>query len=254
MHDSLNLSPILGESTENEDTVIYIPEGRSGGEEGIERVLTKFLLGDQAKQLFSDIINAAVTQAVLPLTTRLTALEEDNAQLRNELTHIKAQLYDTQQSILSEAIQTRRNNLVLSTSWTEAEDPASKVISFMRDTLQLPPMIEDIIECCRIGREPRGQPQGMPAKSRPILIKFRSFRAKRSFLQTVKRRRTGSMTPPVYVTVDTVPQERELFHMARQLKIQKRVGDTWIGGGRAWVKLLDGRKQIIGNKHWLSQF
>ena len=85
---------------------------QSNTDSAISRSLTWFLSGDAAKKLFSDLISAAVTEALTTLTMELNLLKAENADIRNELAKYTSETDSKDQAA-------RRNNLIVTSTWPD---------------------------------------------------------------------------------------------------------------------------------------
>ena len=218
----------------------------------IFRAMELFLKSDRAHSLFGDLVQTAVTAALLPLKNGFDALKSENCSLKNDLHIVKDELAKVKQQMDNQLQELKKPNIVMTTTWSDVDNEASakQVALFACDILLLPKDGLGITDCYRMGKklvQPDHGEQSTRTSSygRPIMVKFNTVQEKQVFVEAARKIKSGKLTPPVYINDDLTKNRRDCFKSARVMKERKEIADTWISNGQIFIKSLDGRKRLF---------
>ncbi|KAK3105938.1 hypothetical protein FSP39_009022 [Pinctada imbricata] len=127
----------------------------------------------------------------------------------------------------------RRNSLHVTGLKEEADETTEKILVRELSKVGLEISPSDIDDSYRIGSAQGG-------RTRPIIVKFSSYRAKRRIL--VARR---NLPKGVYVNDDLTSERSSIAYKARQLVKQRILNKTWISNGKIMVIDRLNRKHAI---------
>ena len=131
----------------------------------------------------------------------------------------------------------RRNSIRISGLLeTPNEDPVELSIDLFNNSIKLAIKLEDIDRAHRVGKRVEG-------KTRPLLVKLTSYRARRSIIGARRiLRDTGEDRPKVFINEYLTQKRATLLFKARTKKREKRIQDCWSYDGR--IVILDNVSKI----------
>jgi len=231
----------------------------------ISKGISSFLSSDSAVSMFSTLIQTALTNAILPVTTEISRLSIDVEKIKSENNLLSKSLEKTQRELseakkyvdIVEQNSKKSSMIIFSSAFAEdgREDVCDLVTSYCRSTLQMSSALE-IIDCYRIGKRSRDTASASVHRplSRPILVIFTSPHTKMKVMDSARRAKTGLHHPPVFFSDDLTKVRRNIFSNARQLKKEKRIGDCWVRHGNIYVKSFDGKITMFDSEDAFTSF
>ena len=167
---------------------------------------------------------------LINLKTLLEKKDEEFESLKTRVGELEYQHDELQQ-------YSRRNSIRVSgLVETPNEDPAELSIDLFNNRMHLAIIPEEIDRAHRVGKMVEG-------KDRPLLVKFTSYRARRSVIGARRTLRdTGEDRPKVFINEDLTQKRATLLFKARTKKREKMIQDCWSYDGR--IVILDNVSKI----------
>ena len=165
------------------------------------------------------MVSSIVDGVVTGLQTRITALETENASLKETVAKLVSSC-DT-------AEQYSRRNCIRITGIREAENESTDDhVMSMATALDLDLTINDIDRSHRVGK---------PGKPRAIIVKFATFRARQKLYRS-RSQLKGCGFEGVFVNEDLTHFRSDLLFKARQLCKSGKLDGCWSDNGNILVK------------------
>lgn len=178
---------------------------------------------DNIKVLLKEIFEGP-RQQINQNTYRITSLEEQVANLTHELDDLKQ--YSRRDSIR-----------ITNPAWKETtgENTDQMVLDFIANDLGIRNFSSRLIS--RSHRAGRPKEDGSP---RPVLVKFVGYRAREEVFKARKRLPRG-----IYINEDLTHANNQLYALARQMKKDNDLEDTWVYDGRVFIKPLGSQRGTL---------
>ncbi|KAK3102893.1 hypothetical protein FSP39_014747 [Pinctada imbricata] len=167
------------------------------------------------------------------LTSHFTHYNEALIDANNTITRLKEENEDLRRQVDALDQYNRRNSLHVTGIKEEVDETTEKILVRELSKVGLEISPSDIDDSYRIGSAQGG-------RTRPIIVKFSSYRAKRRIL--VARR---NLPKGVYVNDDLTSERSSIAYKARQLVKQRILNKTWISNGKIMVIDRLNRKHAI---------
>lgn len=186
-----------------------------------ENYLTEALKSQEIQSLLAD--------AFTGFSTRIDQLETRCHQLETRVDELQDQL-DAQEQY------SRRECLRISTPWPEKadENTDSQILQIAKD-MGVDLTLDDISRSHRIGR-PTGSKATEGKSSRPIIVKFKTYRKRLLFYKGRSTLRKNPNYNKVYINEDLTKARAHLSKQARDMKKNKKIKNFWTGDGNFLVK------------------
>ena len=201
----------------------------SMGDDDFLNAMVNALSHERVIQALRSAIKNELKGEMINLKTLLEESEEIES-LKTRVGQLEYQHYELQQ-------YSRRNSIRVSgLPETPNEDPAELSVDLFNNRMNLAIKPEYIDRAHCVGRRVEG-------KDRPLLVKFTSYRARRSVIATRRTLRdTGEDRPKVFINEDLTQKRATLLFKARTKKREKRIQDCWSYDGR--IVILDNVSKI----------
>lgn len=172
--------------------------------------------------------------------TKIQKLESENSNLREEVEDLRSELCGFKQDIVNMKWRddeneqySRRNSLRISGVSETDTRPADDIVLEIANKYNINVSLSDIDRSHRVGRE-------MSDKTRAILVKFTSYRAKREFMLKKKDLAEG-----LYFNEDLTKTRGELLYESRKLFKAGHLLGAWSYSGKVYVKDANGAKYEV---------
>ena len=202
--------------------------------------LAAALQTEQVRVPLGNIIQDKLETLTDNYETRLRELESKSLELELENKSLKTRL-DTAESAIDELEQYgRRNALRVSNNWPEAaqEDTDTLIVQMARDHLNIDLQPSDISRSHRVGPP-------TPDKPRPVLVKFSTYRARERIYRA--RSKLKNSHSGIYLNEDLTRKRGQLAYVARRLKREQQITDTWTYDCRVFVKNNAGAVTVVND-------
>lgn len=219
------------------------------------RRLAKEMAGIEFKD-FTKAFLLALKDEEVQKSLCIADLKQEISGLRQTVELFRKELHDKDQKIASlenriAILETENDNLeqysrrnslrITGLVESESEDILSTVLDVINVNTKLTPPIEasDVDRIHRVGKK-------VPGRSRPTLIKFATYRARKRVMDKRSSFKNSESTTPIFLNEDLTKRRAQLFWKARQLKKEKRIHDAWTYDGNILVK--DRNNRIVAIK------
>ena len=233
-----------------------------------------------ALQPLFDPLYAAIQQ----LTDQNSRLKQQNAEKDTIISNLTEEVEALKTAADDQEQQGRKGSMrVFGLPEDTQGQVDEKILAMINNNLQLPLTIEDIEVAHRLGKPPAttlvrvsgpAGPDGVPPQMatltpddngvlsapRPVIVKFVSQRVKtqvmkaRTKLKDNPYKDVGEKPLKVYLCDDLTKRRAHLVFLARKLKQDSKIADTWIFDSRIFVKDKYNRVSRIHHKRDLSKF
>lgn len=180
---------------------------------------------------------------------KIQKLESENSNLREEVEDLRSELCGFKQDIVNMKWRddeneqySRRNSLRISGVSETDTRPADDIVLEIANKYNINVRLSDIDRSHRVGRE-------MSDKTRAILVKFTSYRAKREFMLKKKDLAEG-----LYFNEDLTKTRGELLYESRKLFKAGHLLGAWSYSGKVYVKDANGAKYEVRSIEEVHRF
>ena len=183
--------------------------------------------------------------AVADLQTTVNALREEIREKDAKILTLEEKVAEMESTMDDLEQYTRRNSLrLVGVPETEGEDTTEVTLNVLNESLLLSPPLtsQELDRLHRVG--PRDERD--PRKSRPILIKFATYRSR----HRVYSRRKALFTreehaPKLFLNEDLTKRRAQLLAKTRALKKSKKLSGAWTADGKILIKTNQGKVQPV---------
>ena len=173
-----------------------------------------------AKEIVSGVIDG--------LTTKINNLESDNEKLKKENKELKAQVKKIEKLVDAGEQYSRRNSLRMSGVAEVTGEDTDKIVMDRADAVSADISLDDIDRSHRVGKH-------KPGKTRDIIIKFATYRARQKFYSKRKGLKDAGYAG-VFLNEDLTKQRMNLLYKAR-MKVKSRcLKGAWSSDGTILIK------------------
>ena len=212
---------------------------------------------EEVKKSLVELVARAITG---PVSQKVSEnVKNEVVKLRAELQHrdlkIK-QLEEKVESLTADIDQleqySRRNSLrITGIPETDEEDPVSKVMDLVNNTLQLNPPLElsEVDRVHRSGKPRSNLAPNQPAKPRAILVKMATYRSRKRIMDL---RSSRLLQKGVFFNEDLTKRRESLCYKARCLKREGKIQSAWSADGNILIRDKHGNVRKINTQKELE--
>lgn len=220
---------------------------------------------EQLKTTLSEHVNASVksmAQSVADiisssLNDRMSSVEVENKQLRDQVTQLTARVQELEQHKHSTAKNfdnaeqySRRSCLRISGVAETPEESVDGIVLDIAHDCEVDLKLEDIDRSHRLPtRQAAAASNPKPAD---IIVKFVSYRSRAALLSCKSHLKNSVKYKGVYINEDLTRYRAGLLRSARLLVKSGKVQSAWSRDGRIFIKKNDGSRMVINSEDDMS--
>ena len=190
----------------------------------------RFLSNEENVALLRSAIAAPLLEEVRQLKETIIEKDEIIDSLKSQLTSLEEKNDEMEEKYDELEQYSRRNSLrFIGLPETSSEDCYAKTVDVLNNSLNLDPPLE-LSDLDRVHR--CGKPKMNPAGSRPMLIKFATYRQR----QRVMTNRSTLRGTDMFLNEDLTPRRAKLLKSVRDAKREGQLKDAWTADGRIRIR------------------
>lgn len=201
----------------------------------------------QVRESLGSLITDRLEQVTEDLERRIRELEAKNLSLEVTNTQLHTRVERAESAIDELEQYGRRNALRISNNLPEVpgEDTDKIVLELANTHLGVQLEASDISRSHRVGPP-------SPSKPRQILVKFATYRAREKVFKARSKLKGTSLG--YFLNEDLTKKRGHLAFLARMMKRDKKIADTWTYDCRVFIKTNHGTTKTVNSVHELEHF